>query len=381
VDRLLAAWDHEATLFACVAGVPMLIRSGHITAFYLFDIADEVDLAAVPRLLETPAAPARLAPKPQTPQSVRYQTPPLVIDGDALGLPALKGCQPRLKVFDYGVISLALMLPVNGSWADLHAATQRLTSLDGQAQEWAEQIVQRLRACLVRSHPPSLSEDYLTYAITDLAEPMSADTMVEQHGDAIAALLRGEGQPLSKQERDEVLRHRISYLVDDLVVPTWNAALVYDTEAGAQAALEIFEFANSQLLEFRYYDDLLESELTRIYDTLQEPRWYDALGPRYVRAAQRLHALFIDVNELADKTENALKMVGDVYAARLYALVAARLGLDRWKQNVEEKLDTLDDIYRFTVEQTQMSRAHLLELTIILILVLELVLVFMGIMK
>jgi hypothetical protein len=232
----------------------------------------------------------------------------------------------------------------------------------------------------VRSHPPSLSEDYIVYAITALDEPISAEVLLDQHGDAIAALLRGEG-PLSRQEREEVLRHRLSYLVDDLAVPTWNAAFVYDTEAGAQAALEIFEFANSQLLQFRYYDDLLESELGRIYDTLQEPKWYDALGPRYVRAAQRLHALFIDVNELTDKTENALKMVGDVYAARLYALVAARLGLDRWKQNVEEKLDTLDDIYRFTVDQTQMSRGQLLELTIILILVLELVLAFLGIMK
>ena len=30
----------------------MLIRSGTVTALYLFDIADEIDLAAVPRLLE-----------------------------------------------------------------------------------------------------------------------------------------------------------------------------------------------------------------------------------------------------------------------------------------------------------------------------------------
>jgi hypothetical protein len=359
------------------------IRAGSITAFYLFDVADEIDLAAVPRLLSTAAAPARLDPKPLTPASVQYQQPPLVIDGDALGLPALKGCRQRLKIFDYGVISLALILPVSGDWPDLQQATLKITSLDSQAQEWAAQMVDRLRNCLVRSHPPSpsLTEDYLVYAINALDEPLTADALLEQHGDAIAALLRGEGQPLSRQERDEVLRHRISYLVDDLAVPTWNAAFVYDTEAGAQAALEIFEFANSQLLEFRYYDDLLGSELERIYDTLQEPRWYDALGPRYVRAAQRLHALFIDVNELTDKTENALKMVGDVYAARLYALAAARLGLDRWKQNVEEKLDTLDDIYRFTVDQTQMSRAELLELTIIAILVLELVLVFMGIMK
>jgi len=42
---------------------------------------------------------------------------------------------------------------------------------------------------------------------------------------------------------------------------------------------------------------------------------------------------------------------------------------------------TLDDIYRFAVEQTAMSRGQFLELTIVLILVLELVLFFMGIMK
>src|SRR4026207_614144 len=83
---------------------------------------------------------------------------------------------------------------------------------------------------------------------------------------------RGGRQRLSEQERTKILRHRISYLADDLVIPTWNAALVYDTEAGAQAAIEILEFANSQLLEFRYYDDLLDQELTRVYGELQKPR-------------------------------------------------------------------------------------------------------------
>ena len=61
--------------------------------------------------------------------------------------------------------------------------------------------------------------------------------------------------------------------------------------------------------------------------------------------------------------------------------MAARLGLVRWKQSVEEKLETLDDIYRFAVEQVAISRGQFLELTIILILVLELVLFFLGIMK
>ena len=109
--------------------------------------------------------------------------------------------------------------------------------------------------------------------------------------------------------------------------------------------------------------------------------WYDAvLGRHYARAARQVHALFIDVNELTDRTENALKIVGDVYAARLFSLVGARLGLDRWKTNVSEKLKTLDDIYRFSVERLSMVRGEMLEMMIVGILVFELVLFFMGIM-
>lgn len=54
--------------------------------------------------------------------------------------------------------------------------------------------------------------------------------------------------------------------------------------------------------------------------------------------------------------------------------------LETIKANVREKRKTLDDIYRFAVEQTAMARGELLELAIVLILVFELVLFFAGIM-
>jgi hypothetical protein len=54
--------------------------------------------------------------------------------------------------------------------------------------------------------------------------------------------------------------------------------------------------------------------------------------------------------------ENTLTFIGDIYAVRLFALVAARLGLDRWKAEIEAKLKTLDDIYGFAVEQSSMAR-------------------------
>ena len=54
--------------------------------------------------------------------------------------------------------------------------------------------------------------------------------------------------------------------------------------------------------------------------------------------------------------------------------LAARLQVDAWKRDVQEKLTTLDEIYRTAVEQTSMAQANLLELAIVLIMVVELAL-------
>ena len=361
------------------------IQSAQIVAFYLFDVADAADLGALSSLVGSEAVAATLRPKPATPAYVQYLQPPLMIDGEALQMSDLDGFRVRFKVYDYGVISLALTRRFAGSWVDLVAIAQRLIedeSLEQQAENCCRRLVERLRPALTQPRDRFLAEDYLVVAVHTLDTPVIAEDLIRARGAEIALLLRGEREALSRQEQDEILGKRISYLADDLVVPTWNAAFVYDTEAGARAALEILEFANSQLLEFRYYDELLDAELARIYAELQAPRWYDALvGRRYTQAALQVHSLFIDVNELTDRAENALKIVGDIYAARLFGLAAARLGLDRWKASVQEKLKTLDDIYRFSVEQTGMARGQFLELTVVLILVLELVLFWMGLMR
>jgi hypothetical protein len=361
------------------------IRSGQIYAFYLFDVCETANLQAIPGLIGGPTTPARLAPKSATPAYVQYERPPLSFDGELIGVPDIGGLRPRLRIYEYGVISLSLSRPFSGSWSDLVSLGQELIENDelGRLAETAcRTVVARLAAALNDPRPEFLSEDYLVLAVHELDRPLSAVELVDTRGDEIAAMLRGERQPLSVQEKQSVLKHRISYLADDLVVATWNAALVYDTPAGSTSALEILEFANSQLLEFRYYDQLLDQQLGSIYGVLQHPQWVDQwIGSRYTRAARRVHSLFIDVNELTDRTENALKFIGDIYAVRLFALVADRLGLDTWKANVQSKLKTVDDIYRFAAEQSSVARGNFLELTIVLILILEFVLLMLGVMQ
>src|SRR5262245_41120538 len=94
------------------------IRSGQIILLYLFDVAETVNLQAIPPLIAAPATAAKLAPKPATPAYVQYDKPPLLFDGEAIGVSEVDGFRPRFRVYDYGVISVALSRSIGGSWAD-----------------------------------------------------------------------------------------------------------------------------------------------------------------------------------------------------------------------------------------------------------------------
>jgi len=360
------------------------ITSGTITAFYLFDVGDVIALSAVAERFGVTTT-SRFAFKQPSPAYVQYRESPVIVDGSAIGIGAVGGYAVRVKAFDYGVVSVALTRGMPAEWDVLLGQGATLyedAELPGAAQRVCRAFVERIAPAVTHLRADVLTEDYFVFAVSRLDTGMDAAAVLANHGDVIAQLLRGEHERLSEQERAEVLRHSISYLASDLVVPTWNGAFVYDSEAGVHGALEILEFANSQLLQFRYYDALLDRELEGIYAQLQKPFWVQNwFGRGYSRAARYVHALFIDVNELTDRTENALKIAGDIYAARLIALTGARLGLDHWKATVEDKLETLDDIYRFAVEQMAMIRGELMEFAIVLILVLELGMILAGVMR
>jgi hypothetical protein len=351
--------------------------SGYVTAFYLFDIGDAIDLKRVAETIDASTT-TRLSTKPPSPIYLQYQQPPVVIDAAAIGAGEVEGFRARFKAFDYGVVSVALTRALPDAWDELLDAGLRWhdnAALASGAERLCRELLSRVQHAVARPRSGLLSEDYLVFTLLTDSAGEPAEVLVGSQGTLIAQLLRGEREPLSAQEREEVLRHRISYYTTDMVIATWSSAFVCDTPQGASGVLEILEFANSQLLEFRYYDQLLDSELARVYARLQSDNWRRTLIPRrHARAARQVHSLFIDVNELTDKTENALKIAGDVYVARIFGLTAARLGLDQWKANVREKLETVDDIYRFAIERTSMARGEFLELLVVLLILFEIVL-------
>ena len=73
----------------------------------------------------------------------QYATPPVVVDGEALGIGEIDGFRARLKFFDYGVVSVALSRPFSGDWADLIAISQTYIENDA-LEERAEQACQKI---------------------------------------------------------------------------------------------------------------------------------------------------------------------------------------------------------------------------------------------
>src|SRR5262245_43708286 len=102
------------------------IRAGRIDAFYLFNVAESADLPAIPALISGETVPARLLPKPATPAYVQYEKPPLSFDSDAIGLGDFEGFHTRVRVYEFGVVSVALRRPFDGSWSELSSLGQKL---------------------------------------------------------------------------------------------------------------------------------------------------------------------------------------------------------------------------------------------------------------
>ena len=80
------------------------IRDAQLVAFYLFDVAETIDLASIPALVAGPSSRARLTPKPATPAYVQYDTPPLSFDGEAVDAPDARDSEQACTLLHDGCV-------------------------------------------------------------------------------------------------------------------------------------------------------------------------------------------------------------------------------------------------------------------------------------
>ena len=318
--------------------------------------------------------------KHPAPAYIRYQRPPVVEPLEPLELESGERLYGEIKYYDYGVLSVVFQLPFTGDWETLVRLASRWVwdvDFSAHAARIVKQRLERVGSALMKPYKEWVSEDYFVFHVREIEGISTGAELLERHGPLVAQIVRGERSRLAESELHEVLQSHISFYPSDLAVIGWNAGFLYESPAAAEMAIQLLEYADSQLLEFRHYDELLTRELETVYSSLEKgtgllSRW------RMARSATALYSKLLEVMELTEHADNAIKFLSDMFAARLYRLAAAKIGVPDYKNLVTQKLRTADDLYRFMVDQFNQSRAFLLESAVVVILVIELILLFYG---
>ncbi len=84
--------------------------------------------------------------------------------------------------------------------------------------------------------------------------------------------------------------------------------------------------------------------------------------------------LEIEATSLFERADNALKLIGDQYLARIYDLAQGRFHLREWQGSIRRKLETVGDVYDLLVHQAGGTRMEVLEVVVIGLIALEIVL-------
>jgi hypothetical protein len=364
-----------------------MLLCGRFRILLLYDVAEAIDLKALREILGLRGEGVKREFPRRTPEYVRSENPPVVEPLDPMVLGTGERLSCSLHYYAYAVAGMQLEAPFEGDWPSLLSQASRwidAPEVESRARELVRKRLERISSLITRSRPVDqwLQESYLVINLEEIRSAQSnrptAAELLSAHGAEIAQLIRGEVTPLAPRISEETVQGAVSYYPSDLVVAGSSAALVYDRAEDALATTQVLEYAKMQLLEFRYYDGLMTRLLSEAYDALEEKRNVLLSRWKLPRRAQGLNAIRLDVMELTERIDNAIKFVSDIYYAHVYRLAATRMGVPDYRDLVDEKLRAMGRLYEFMVDQFNESRSFVLELGIAILALLDVILLIKG---
>jgi len=358
------------------------VQDGSVRIYRILDVADGIDLVRAETLAAAPKSRFKLA-NPRS--AIEIAHPPLRLRLGARDVRiagALRRVEVQASLFDYGVASVLFDLPVEAgtSLGDLVPLAEALIELptpelDEAARAVAADLAGPLAQALLRPHMWEGIETYTVFFVRAFDRRVTGAELVDHA--PLPRLLLGETdpEPLSAGERADVLKHRFAYLETDLAVVDWNSAFVHEP-TGSSDVPDLLELATAQLLELRYYDAFLDRELSAIRGEVERARGSGLFTRRYSHLMRRTAALLVDMSEMVERVENAVKIVGDFYLARLYQAALRRFRLPSWQGSVLRKHRMLAEVNRMLSDGADTRRAEFLEVTIIALIAWEILYAF-----
>jgi hypothetical protein len=235
--------------------------------------------------------------------------------------------------------------------------------LSGSTLEFKRSLINECRNILKDFRcAPEYDEEYSVYCISGYGG--DPEVYLSMYGEQIAALLKNERILLDEEEVRSTLSSCLKYGKDDITIVDWDGAFIFDSGGDFDSNIELFEIANLQLLKSRILDDQLGARLEKTLRLVQTPKRLPLISSREVRRVLK-EIIEIRTQSILESVERNIKLIGDWYSAKLYALISRKFHLNSWKANIKEKLDTLEDVYTMATENFSVSYRATLEFIIL----------------
>lgn len=362
----------------------LMITRGACVAMFAYDVGFAVDLDAAEGRIASRADVdghrETILHRRRAPRYFEYRPLPLAVTrawrgGRVAGfeVPPLV----EMTVWDFGAVSVAYSVPLSCGFErllDLADGLYENEELLRDSREQVELLMGLLGDSVRRAGVREVAEDYVAIHVAEAGLPAGCGSVaewIEGNRQTVARVLRAEREHFSAGEVDEALSARLSYGERDATIVDWNAALIFDVDA--RDTLAVLEFANVELLELRALDDVMDAALDEAYEAVQKKQLLAGVlrgGPARLRRIARLQ---MDSAVLFEGVNNALKLLGDQYLARLYRMTAERLHLPEWDAAVLRKLATLESVYQKMADRQAGVRMEILEWIVIVLIAVEVV--------
>lgn len=363
------------------ASSDLVITRGRCHALFAYDIGMHIDLDEADRRIKEVTQREKIRHRRRAPKYFEYRPLPLRVTQPAGPLPLggfATSATVDLVLYDFGAVLVVYTIPLGGPLEGLLPLADMLydnADLHNDSRARVESLTNTILTAIEKPHLADTVEDYLTYVIERFESQASLPEILTGNAHLIAQILRSETQPLSQQEIEDALQCRISFNPTDTTLIDWNAALIIDSDADDVVA--VLEYANMELLEMRFLDQKLDDALDQAYRALnQPPRRFWQLGSPDGSDLALVSQLQVDSAILFEGVNNALKLLGDQYLARVYQLASQRFHLAEWDASILRKLGTLESIYEKMSDRASSVRLEVLEWIIIILIAISIVLPF-----
>ena len=283
----------------------------------------------------------------------------------------------EVVVWEFAAATIDYRIPIDAELGDLVALADLLwdnAALVADARQRAKTLLANLDDAVEKPIVGGRVEDYVAFELR-LPPGTRPEELWTTEASTTARILRAEPAPLGEQEIGEALSMRTAYLPDECVLVDWFAAILAGDDMEDERV--VLELSVAELCELRQLDEQLDGGIERAYAVLNQPRgfWGGLRPPSSLDAVAQAQA---DAAVLFEGVDNALKLLGDQYLARLYHVVSQRFHLPDWDAAIQRKLGVLDSIHEKLSSRASTRRFELLEVIVILLILVEILMPLFG---